>query len=91
MTRQIRILLEGRLQALNFRANTQEQAQALNVNGFIRSLADGRIEIEAQGEKKPLQKLLAWCQEPPHGQKITMIMYRYDEPEQIYTEFTVRR
>ena len=85
-----RILIEGRLQAMNFRYNTQKQAKKWGLTGFIRSLADGRIEIEAQGEETDVEKILAWCQEEPQGSQIRSILYRYDEPQERYSDFNVR-
>ena len=91
-TSHLRILLEGQLQGLNFRLNTQELARQLNLVGFVRHLADGRIEIDAQGEKKSLEKLLTWCQDKPHAAKITSIFYLYDnELTNGSNDFTVRR
>ncbi|MBN1218198.1 MAG: acylphosphatase [Anaerolineae bacterium] len=85
-----RILIEGRLQAMNFRFNTQRQAKKLELTGFVRTLSDGRIEIEAQGEQNNIEKLLAWCQEEPQSSQIRSILYRYDEPKDNYTDFEVR-
>ena len=91
-TSHLRILLEGQLQGLNFRLNTQEQARQLHLVGFVRHLADGRIEIDAQGDKKLLEKLLAWCQDKPHAAKITSIFYLYDnELTNSSNDFTVRK
>ena len=86
----MRILIEGRLQGSNFRFNTQQQARKLGVSGFVRTLSDGRIEIVVQGEKVQVQKMLAWCQEDPHGAQIKTILYRYDEPAEQTSDFTVR-
>lgn len=92
MTEQIRarILIEGRLQAMNFRFHTQQQAKKLDLVGFVRSLSDGRIEIEVQGGKDNIRKLLAWCQEEPQSSQIKSIFYRYDEPNDRYSDFIVR-
>ena len=86
----VRILIEGRLQAINFRYHTQQQAKKLGLVGFIRTLSDGRTEIEAQGDKDDIEKLLAWCQEEPQGSQIRSIFYRYDEPNDRYADFNVR-
>ena len=86
----LRILLEGRLQGANFRLNTQQQADQLELVGFIRNLSDGRIEIEVQGAEKNVEKILHWCQAEPHGSQIKSILFRYDEPISRYTEFSVR-
>ena len=88
--KQARILIEGRLQRMNFRLETQRQAQKLDLVGFVRNLSDGRIEIEIQGDEDNLETMLKWCQKEPHGSQIRSIFYRYDEPNKHYTEFTVR-
>ncbi len=86
----LRILLEGRLQTANFRLNAQSRATALELVGFVRNLADGRVEIEAQGTQDNVEKLLAWCQEEPHNSQIRSILYRYDDPVNRYSDFSVR-
>jgi len=85
-----RILIEGRLQGMNFRYETQTQATRLGLAGFVRSLSDGRIEIQAQGDKDNVESLLDWCQQEPHGSSIKSILFRYDEPNKNYTEFMLR-
>lgn len=86
----VRILIEGRLQAMNFRFNAQRQANKLGLVGFVRNLTDGRIEIEAQGEENNVKKMLDWCQEEPHSSQIRSILFRYDEPANRYSDFSVR-
>jgi acylphosphatase len=89
--KRVRILIEGRLQAMNFRLNTQQQAKTLGLAGFVRNLSDGRIEIEAQGEESDIEKLLIWCQEDPRNSQIKSILYRYeDKTNESYTDFSVR-
>lgn len=88
--KQARILIEGRLHGMQFRLQTQKQAQALNLVGFIRNLSDGRIEIEVQGEEENIETLLQWCQQEPHSSQIRSILYRFDEPAKHYTDFSVR-
>lgn len=90
MIKQTRILIEGRLQGMQFRLKTEEKARQLGLVGFVRILSDGRIEIEAQGEDPQLEALLAWCQEEPHGSQIKSILYRYDEISKQYGDFSVR-
>ena len=67
-TVQVRILIEGKLQGMNFRYKTQDRAKELELVGFVRTLSDGRIEIEVQGEESKVDKLLDWCQEEPQNQ-----------------------
>ncbi len=86
----VRILIEGRLQGMNFRYYTQQQARRLGLVGFVRNLSDGRIEVEAEGDEGELEKLLAWYQEEPQSSHIKSILFRYDEPTERYSDFSVR-
>ena len=86
----MRILIEGRLQGSNFRYHTHQQAQKLGVTGFVRTLSDGRIEIDIQGEKQKVEQMLTWCQAEPHSSLIRTILYRYDEPAERASGFSVR-
>jgi acylphosphatase len=86
---QARILIEGRLQSMNFRLQTQRQAQKLDLVGFVRNLADGRIEIEVQGNEEKIEEMLTWCQQEPHSRHIKSIFYRYEKSNKHYDEFNV--
>ena len=86
----IRILIEGNLNNINFRLSTQKQAEALDIVGFVRTLSNGQVEIEAQGEQKSIDALLAWCQQDPHSNLIRSILFRYDELVDRYNNFSVR-
>jgi acylphosphatase len=88
--KRVRILIEGRLQGMNFRYHTQQEAQRLGLGGFVRHLSDGRIEIDAQGDDESIEQLLAWCQDGPQSTQIKSILFRYDEPSEHISDFIVR-
>ena len=46
-----RIVFTGRVQGVGFRYTTQSIAKRYEVNGFVRNLPDGRVEIEAEGDR----------------------------------------
>lgn len=48
-------LISGRVQGVGFRAFAQAQAERFHVKGWTRNLADGRVEILAQGSPETLE------------------------------------
>ena len=50
--------VRGRVQGVGYRFFIFERALALDVRGRVRNLADGSVEIEAEGDAKALDRLL---------------------------------
>jgi acylphosphatase len=46
----VRILVSGHVQGVGFRAFAQRQAKRLGIDGWVRNLADGRVEALAAGD-----------------------------------------
>ena len=63
--RRIRMLISGRVQGVCFRAYTCEEAQKLGLKGQVRNLADGRVEVLAEGTENQLMKLESFCRKGP--------------------------
>ena len=56
--RRVRILVSGRVQGVWFRASARERALALGVDGDARNLADGRVELHAEGTAEAIESFL---------------------------------
>ena len=54
-----RWFITGRVQGVGFRYFVQERASALNLKGWTRNLADGRVEVYAVGNPDALSQLSA--------------------------------
>jgi acylphosphatase len=50
----------GRVQGVGFRYQTFQIAKEFEVSGFVRNLADGRVQLEAEGGK---MQVLAFVEE----------------------------
>jgi acylphosphatase len=62
------ILVNGRVQGVFYRQSTREKAKSLGLSGWVRNLADGRVEIEATGPRLKLDALVDWSHDgPPHA------------------------
>jgi acylphosphatase len=56
-------IVKGRVQGVGFRATCKCIAQRLELAGFVHNLADGSVEICAQGSKSQLEKFLSRLRE----------------------------
>ncbi len=56
--KQAHILYSGTVQGVGFRYRTQSIAQSLNIKGWVRNLANGKVEIIAQANKKELDEFI---------------------------------
>lgn len=55
-----RFLVSGRVQGVSFRAYARARAQALDLRGYARNLADGRVEVLAVGDAAAIERLADW-------------------------------
>ncbi len=56
----LHLFVSGRVQGVFFRQSTKEKARKLNLNGWVKNLKDGKVEIVSEGEKEKNKKLLDW-------------------------------
>ena len=59
------VLVKGRVQGVGFRYFSQNCALKLQITGWVRNLADGRVEAEIQGESAQVQLMLSELQQGP--------------------------
>ena len=53
------MLIEGRVQGVGFRATTRRIARDIGVEGLVRNLRDGRVEIFCEGTQEQIDELAA--------------------------------
>jgi len=54
----VHLIVEGRVQGVGFRFFSQRISTTNNVNGFVRNLPDGNVEIEAEGENQNINNFI---------------------------------
>jgi acylphosphatase len=77
----VRAVVAGRVQGVWFRESCRGEAERLGVTGWVRNLADGRVEIEAQGDRAAVDALLTWAHEGPRLAIVESVTVESRPPE----------
>jgi acylphosphatase len=87
----VHVLVSGRVQGVAFRAYTVDEARRLGVHGWVRNRPDGRVELTAEGERKRLEDLVAWCRQGPSAARVEDVEVAWSAHQGDLGPFTVRR
>jgi acylphosphatase len=58
MRRAVHVVISGRVQGVGFRAFVEREAEALDLDGWVRNRRDGTVEVVFAGEEKEIQHML---------------------------------
>lgn len=73
MKKAIRLYIDGTVQGIFFRAFVKENAERLNVKGFVRNLEDGRVEAFLEGDADAVNKMIELCKQGPKHSQIRKV------------------
>ena len=83
------VFVSGRVQGVNYRWYTQRKAQELELTGWVRNLADGRVEAIFEGEEKAVRRAVEWCQVGAPSARVDRVEVSYEEPTGEYSRFRI--
>lgn len=61
----IHVWVSGQVQGVGYRQTCRSVARSLDLTGWVRNLADGRVEVFAQGESDMVDQLVSWVWSGP--------------------------
>lgn len=67
------VRIEGRVQGVCFRMETQRAAKERNLTGWVKNLADGRVEAVFEGNATDVKSMLKWCETGPQLARVNRI------------------
>ncbi|GIU84030.1 MAG: acylphosphatase [Acidimicrobiales bacterium] len=76
-----RVVVEGRVQGVYFRDTCARVARDRSVSGWVRNLADGRVEAVFEGRQEDVEALIDWCRSGPSRARVTGIEVIPEEPK----------
>ena len=75
-----RYLIRGRVQAVGFRLFTETAAAREGIQGWVRNLPDGGVEIAAEGEAESIERFEQAIRHGPRGARVDRFDVNDDVP-----------
>jgi acylphosphatase len=78
--RRAHVFVSGYVQNVFFRATCQREAKRLAVDGYVRNLADGRVEAVFEGDQPSVEAMIAWCRHGPERARVDSLDVSWEQP-----------
>ena len=75
------VYVSGKVQGVYFRATTRNTARKHGVDGWVRNLADGRVEAAFEGPEDDVESLIEFCHEGSKAARVDDVEVSYEEPQ----------
>jgi len=86
----LRAVVYGLVQGIFFRAFVSRRARELELTGYVRNLPERMVEVQAEGERDKLEKLIVSLQAGPPGARVEKVITVWSKYTGDYTDFSVR-
>lgn len=84
-----RVIVEGRVQGVFFRAHTEEMASLLSLKGWVKNRRDGRVEALFEGDKAKVDEMIQWCHRGPSEARVTNVRVIWEEFAEEFKDFSI--
>lgn len=84
------VFVRGRVQGVSFRYYTTQEADRRGVHGWVRNLADGRVEAVFEGSEDDVEHMVHWCQHGSPAAQVDDVDVEWSDPTEEFSGFHVR-
>ena len=85
------IFVSGLVQGVFFRDHTRRWASSLGLSGWVRNLADGRVEVMAEGPEKNVRDLISFLRQGPPQARVEDIELEWELYQGEFSDFRILR
>jgi acylphosphatase len=87
--KRVRVIIGGRVQGVGFRYFVQENAIRSGINGHVKNMPGGSVEVDAEGDPGQLDAFLMVCHQGPPQSRVDRFIVQ-EIPVYGYTRFRIR-
>lgn len=88
--KRVHVYISGRVQGVFFRAETRRAANGFQLTGWVRNIADGRVEAVFEGEDANVDKMLDWCHIGPPAARVEDVLSKEESYSGECLEFMIK-
>jgi len=81
--------VSGTVQGVYYRLTMQKVAASHDVVGWVRNLADGRVEATVEGDAEAVGRVLEWCARGPDAASVRFVEAEEGEPTGEFRSFDI--
>lgn len=86
----VRIIVSGFVQGVGFRYYVYREASSLGLNGYVKNLPTGQVEVVALGDKGLIDELVKTLRVGPGYASIAGVQLEEIEIEEDFKNFSIR-
>ncbi len=75
------VFISGKVQGVGYRYSTMNTAKKLGLNGWVRNLADSRVEAVFEGAPEVVEEMIQWCHTGPTAAIVKDVQVEYSQVE----------
>ncbi|WP_416839601.1 acylphosphatase [Haloferax sp. DFSO52] len=74
------VYITGQVQGVYYRATTRDTARDIGVDGWVKNLADGRVEAVFEGPRDDVESMVEWCHDGSPMASVQDVEVTYEDP-----------
>ncbi len=90
MIKSLQCVISGKVQGVFFRSWIHDQAANLGVKGWVRNIADGKVEVLGQGAEASLEEFKSRLIQGSPLSRVENIECKWIDYDKEHTEFEIR-
>lgn len=89
MTERLHVFVRGEVQGVSFRWFADRAAMRSGLRGCVRNRRDGRLEVQAEGERAVLEAFLEQIRKGPRLSRVEGVDIRWEEATGEFPDFQI--